>query len=51
METVPYMAVIGDKEMESNTLSIRDRSKGDIGAQSVDDFIAHVRELTETRKG
>ncbi len=51
MEKVPYMAVIGDKEMESNTLSIRDRSKGDIGAQSVDDFIAHVRELTETRKG
>ena len=51
MEKVPYMAVIGDKEMESNTLSIRDRSKGDIGAQPVDDFIAHVRELTETRKG
>lgn len=51
MEKVPYMAVIGDKEMESNTLSIRDRSKGDIGALPVDDFIAHVRELTETRKG
>ena len=51
MEKVPYMADLGDKEMESNTLSIRDRSKGDIGAQSVDDFIAHVRELTETRKG
>lgn len=51
MGKVPYMAVIGDKEMESNTLSIRDRSKGDIGAQPVDDFIAHVRELTETRKG
>ena len=51
MEKVPYMAVIGDKEMESNTLSIRDRSKGDIGTQPVDDFIAHVRELTETRKG
>lgn len=51
MEKVPYMAVIGDKEMENNTLSIRDRSQGDIGAQPVDDFIAHVQELTATRKG
>lgn len=51
MEKVPYMAVIGDKEMENNTLSIRDRTKGDIGAQPVDDFIAHVQELTATRKG
>lgn len=51
MEKVPYMAVIGDKEMESNTLSIRDRAKGDIGAQPVDEFIAHVQELTATRKG
>ena len=51
MEKVPYMAVIGDKEMENNTLSIRDRAKGDIGAQPVDDFIAHVQELTATRKG
>ena len=51
MEKVPYMAVIGDKEMENNTLSIRDRAKGDIGTQPVDDFIAHVQELTATRKG
>lgn len=51
MEKVPYMAVIGDKEMENDTLSIRDRAKGDIGAQPVDDFIAHVQELTATRKG
>jgi threonyl-tRNA synthetase len=32
MEKVPYMAVIGDKEIEDHTLAIRDRSKGDIGA-------------------
>ena len=51
MEKVPYMAVIGDKEMENKTLSIRDRSKGDLGAQSIDDFVAHVKELIETRKG
>ena len=51
MEKVPYMAIIGDKEMESQTLSIRDRSKGDIGAKPIDEFIAHIQDLTEARKG
>ncbi|MBC3537457.1 threonine--tRNA ligase [Megasphaera hominis] len=51
MEKVPYMAIIGDKEMESQTLSIRDRSKGDIGAKPIDEFIAHIQDLTESRKG
>ena len=45
------MAIIGDKEMESQTLSIRDRSKGDIGAKPIDEFIAHIQDLTESRKG
>ena len=51
MEKVPYMAIIGDKEIENNTLSIRDRSKGDLGAKAVDDVVAHIQELTATRKG
>jgi threonyl-tRNA synthetase len=51
MEKVPYMGIIGDKEVEANTLSIRDRSKGDIGAKPVEEVIAHIQELTETRKG
>ncbi|WP_101912629.1 threonine--tRNA ligase [Megasphaera vaginalis (ex Bordigoni et al. 2020)] len=51
MEKVPYMGIIGDKEMEDNTISIRDRVKGDLGAKEIDDFIEHVCELSETRKG
>ncbi|MCH4167491.1 MAG: threonine--tRNA ligase [Megasphaera sp.] len=51
MEKVPYMGVIGDKEMESNTISIRDRSKGDLGAKTLDEVIAHIKDLTATRKG
>lgn len=51
LEKVPYMGIIGDKEVEANTLSIRDRSKGDIGAKPVDEVIAHIQKLTETRKG
>lgn len=51
MEKVPYMAVIGDKEMENGTLALRDRSKGDLGAKPIDEVIAHIQELTATRKG
>ena len=51
MEKVPYMAVIGEKELANHTLSIRERSKGDLGAMAVEDVIAHIQELTATRKG
>lgn len=42
MAKVPYMLVIGDKEVENNTVAVRKRGQGDIGAQAVDDFIAVV---------
>jgi threonyl-tRNA synthetase len=51
MEKVPYMGVIGDKEMENNTLSIRDRVKGDLGAKSIDEVVSHIQDLTASRKG
>lgn len=51
MEKVPYMAVLGDKEIEDNTVSLRDRSQGDLGAKPIDEVIAHIQELTASRKG
>ena len=39
MEKIPYMLVVGDKEQEENTLSVRKRGEGDLGAKSVDEFI------------
>ena len=51
MEKVPYMAVVGDKEMENGTLGLRDRSKGDLGAKDIDEVVAHIQELMTTRKG
>ena len=38
------MLVIGDKEMEANTVGVRDRKEGDIGQMSVDAFIEKVKE-------
>ncbi|MBO5105515.1 MAG: threonine--tRNA ligase [Clostridia bacterium] len=40
MQRVPYMLVMGDSEVEDGTLSVRSRKDGDLGAKSVDDFIA-----------
>ncbi len=39
LEKVPYMLVIGEKEVESGTVSVRKRGEGDIGAMSIADFI------------
>ncbi len=48
VQKVPYMLVIGDKEAESGTVSVRSRREGDVGVQSVDDFLARaLREVAE----
>lgn len=38
MEKVPYMLVVGDKEVEAGTVAVRSRAKGDMGAMNVDAF-------------
>ncbi len=42
MEKVPYMLVIGDKEMEAGQVAVRRRDQGDMGAVNAEDFIATV---------
>ncbi len=44
MEKVPYILVIGDKEIEANAVGVRARSKGDIGQMKVQDFIDKIEE-------
>ena len=43
-QKVPYMLVLGDKEIEADTVGVRERTQGDIGAMSVGDFAALVAE-------
>jgi threonyl-tRNA synthetase len=40
LHKVPYMLVVGDREVETRTVSVRERSGGDKGASSIDAFIA-----------
>ncbi len=47
LEKVPYMLVVGDKEVDENTVSVRSRKDGDIGSMGVEDFMSRV--ITEDR--
>ncbi|MFH1239077.1 MAG: threonine--tRNA ligase, partial [bacterium] len=44
LEKIPYMVIIGAKEMEARVLAVRHRTKGDIGAVKVEDFIKNLGE-------
>lgn len=50
MEKIPYMIIVGDKEKEEKTLSVRHRKDGDIGSFSLKDFTAKVVEEDKTKK-
>ena len=39
---VPYMLVVGDKEQESNTVGVRSREDGDVGAMTVKEFLEKI---------
>ncbi len=48
LQKIPYMLVIGDKEVETENVSIRCRKRGDIGTMSVSDFCDMVeKEIRE----
>lgn len=40
MEKVPYLLAVGDREKESNTVSVRQRGKIDLGVMSIEEFLA-----------
>ena len=42
MEKVPYMLIVGDKELEDGTVAVRSRNLGDLGVMTVEDFKARI---------
>jgi len=44
LQKVPYMLVVGDREMEAGAVAVRLRTEEDLGARSVEDFIAMAQE-------
>ena len=49
MEKVPYMVIIGDKEVEQNVVAVRSRKDGDLGQMSLNDFISKITEEVATK--
>jgi len=49
LQKVPFMLVLGDREMEQNVVAVRERAKGDIGAMSLTEFKEMARRLTDSR--
>lgn len=50
LQKIPYMLIVGEKEVEGNTVSIRSREEGDIGVKVVDDFVEEILEKVENKK-
>ncbi len=42
MQKVPYLLVVGDKEVDSGSVAVRTRGGEDLGVMTVDDFCSHL---------
>ena len=50
MEKVPYMLGVGDRDMENGTVSPRHRADGDLGAMSMDEFSALLKQVVDNKE-
>ena len=49
LEKIPYMLIVGKKELESKGLSVRSKSKGDLGFIKIDEFIQRIKKEIEEK--
>ncbi len=50
LEKVPYMLIVGDKDIEEGVVSVRSRKDGDLGSSTIDEFIKNLSEEIRTKK-
>lgn len=50
LEKVPFMLVLGEKEAAEGAITVRSRDKGDLGSAQLDEFIADVKKMVESRE-
>ena len=48
-EKIPYMLVVGDKEMENRTVALRARGRGDLGTMQADEFLSKILKEIRTK--
>ena len=49
LEKIPYMLIVGEKEQEEKTVSVRSRKEGDMGSMVLSDFISQIQKEIETK--
>ena len=50
MEKVPYMLIVGEKEVEAKSVAVRARNQKDLGVMKLNQFIDKIREEIKTRR-
>jgi len=50
LQKIPYLLIVGDKEIKSDSVAVRDRKKGNLGPMKTKKFIAQIKEEIEKRK-
>ena len=50
LEKIPYMLVVGDRDMEAGTVSVRHRAEGDLGAMNLEQFSAMLRQVVDSKE-
>jgi len=50
LQKIPYMIIVGEKEESSNTISVRNREKGDLGNYTIENFINEVKEKVKNKQ-
>ena len=50
LEKIPYMLVVGDRDMEAGTVSVRHRAEGDLGAMSLEDFTVMLHQVVDSKE-
>ena len=49
LQKIPYMLVVGDREAQAGQVAVRNRKHGDLGAKPLEEFLADVRKLIDTK--
>ena len=49
MQKVPFMLVLGDKEVTEQTVAVRERQQGDVGTMTLAEFMQLARKFQQTR--
>lgn len=50
VEKIPYMIIVGEKEMNENVISVRERKAGNLGIMNIDEFISKLTEKIRLKK-